>query len=555
MAGAITLTYMVGVGGAQQGTAQIQGLTGAMRSSRAAIGKPLDMGGWLRPLAGVRNSLAGIGRMATGVLGGMGLTFGVAGLAKLVKESSTFREDLVSLQAALKLTDEETASIGRRMEELAVATGRSRTELLAAARAGTDFGLSIAEATDTMADLDAMARMMKVAPEVLMKGMGGLRKLAGPDMASADLRTLMAEGQAASAMPEDAFLELVSKMAPQLSGVKGLEGQGGVAFLMAQIASLGETFATQPKLLKSGIQTMIDSVRDPKNAETFKKLGVRTGDLALAQQDLLAAVIGQKKGWKDIDPALLDFLMRITASEGALGRLEGAQDSLTGDLTAQGAELQKHLDAIKNEPSWDKLMERFKQPLLNAADSVFSALMEWVPRIVEGFGSFLSAMQSAGESLGAALARVLGIDTASQVAEAETEGRSDADKLAAAGFYTAQTPEERAAALRRAGPGVGQGTGSETFFDRAEAMGARIEADRQQGGSWRDRWSDSAEQASGTTAESLEQRVLRMQRERFQQAAAQVNIYVDGKVEAGATVRAESSNPGTTVTVNGAPAP
>ncbi len=383
----IPLSYMVGVQGTAAAQGAIRGFTGDLERSRAAIGRPLNLSGWLRPLAGVGTALSGIGRMATGVLGGLGMAGGVMGFTSLVKESSVFNEDLVSLQATLGETDERMASLRTRMEDLAVATGRSRVELLAAARAGTDYGLSLDEVETTMEDLDALARVMKVSPETLMRGAGGLRKLAGDDVSPEMLRTMLFEGQQASGMPEEAFLDMVGKMAPQLSGVEGLEGQEGVAFLMSQLAALGEIFATQPKKLKTGLDEMIRVFRDPQYKDTFADLGINTEDVATAQIQLVTAMRLEQKEVEKLPQSLRDFLVQIMANEGAMDRLEGAHNSLTGDLTDNAAELQRRFEDIKNQPTWEKLMERFKRPLLEAADSVFSWVVGHMPQIQAVFAT------------------------------------------------------------------------------------------------------------------------------------------------------------------------
>ncbi len=397
----VALSYLVGVSGAGAASAQIAGFTGALDKSRAAIGRPLNMSGWLSPLAGVRSALSGIGRMAMGVLGGMGMGVGIAGFTKLIKESSTFRSDLVSLQATLKLSDDETAALASRMEELAIQTGRSRSELLAAARAGTDYGLSLSEVTDNMGDLDALARVMKVDPEMLMGGLGGLHKLAGEGVDQSTLRTMVFEGQQASGMREEPFLELVRRMAPQFGGDKRFEGQEGTALFLANIAALGDTMGEDGKKLKAGLVGFLDGLKDttPKTVAAFKKLGITTEDARLAQTQLLGAVLGSEDGIEDLPKPLRDFLDQILSTDGGLARLESTQEGLSGDLSAQSAELQRHLDAVKNEPTWDKLMERFKAPLLGAADKVFGWVVGHMPQIQAAFQTLAVMVSYAVEKL------------------------------------------------------------------------------------------------------------------------------------------------------------
>lgn len=526
--GAIPLQYLVGVAGAEAATGKIRGLTTAMATSRGAFGRPLDTSGWLRPIAGVRSALSGLGRSVMGIAGGLGLGMGVAGFTKLVRESSDFDQALISLQGTLKLSDQEVSDLRKQMEDLAVATGRSRTELLASARTATDYGVSLQEATATMEDMDALARTMDVAPEALLKGYGGLRKLAGEDVSSQSLRTLMFEGHQASGMPEDRFLDLMSKIAPQLAGVKGLEGESGVAFAMAQIAALGETFSNEPRRLKSGIQTMIDAVRDPKNTETFKRLGIRTDDLALAQRDLLAAVIGQRKGYDKIEPELLEFLIRITQTEGALGRLETAQNDLSGDMSEQSAALQAQLDKVKDTPTWDKLMEWFKRPLLEAADSVFTWTIAHMPHIQAAFQTLGVMVSWAIEKLAAFGGALVTAwkwvkDNIGEPIAEELVGGSGIMRVASAAVDSYQYGTERQ---------------RENLADRDEMFTAGTMGEFLSS-MIRVRETDNpAWVAPGATSTA---------------AAPQVNVYVDSRVDQAATVRAEQGNTSTTVNVNGAP--
>lgn len=379
------------VGRSAGGLSTVMGrMGGVARSAFGGVGRVLGgAGSWL-------------GRQATGLPGMLGVGLGVGGLVHIIKETADYDNALVSIQLALRLTDEETSKLNEDMARLAKETGQSRSELLSAARAATDFGVPLDKAVDGLREASLLAKVMAVPLESLAPALGGLEKLSGGALGAREQMALLYEAQAKSGLPEGQLLKLISQLGPQLAGVTGGD-QRSLAFLMANIAAVGEAFAG-PKgamKLKAGLETLVSDLNDPRYAETFKKLGIDTKDLAGAEGKLLTALASGDKDVLKLSAELTDFLTVVKNSEGGMERFNEVHEATSGNLKDATDRVTGALEKMEHSSTvtWGQMIEQFKEPLIDLSRDLLAWFVDHKDDIKEGISDFISGIKTVTEWL------------------------------------------------------------------------------------------------------------------------------------------------------------
>jgi hypothetical protein len=402
------LEMIVGVQGVGAAVGQLRALGAGVggvdvavrRSMGSMVGLPRGIGGAFKNVfGGIAGSMGGL----RGLLAPLGMALGGAGLMSMVRSAGAFQAKLTSWKLELGESAGWMASVKDRIGDAAVASGRTREELLAAAMAMNDLGMGADAAVDGLVEASNFAKLLDVSLEQAGPALAAMAKLA-PDMSGNERMAMLREGAGASGMPEEQFLTLVSKLGPEIASLPGMKGQEGVSFMMRNIAARGEEFANEPKRLKTAIRGFVDGLRsqDKKVLGAFDDLGVNTTDLNQAQSRLIDAAMSGNKAFEKLPPGIRDYINETIASDGALGRLRTVYDAMSGDMTVKAAALGAALDEVAKTTTGAQLWEAIKQPFNELGDDLVAWGAEHKEELVAAVKAIIGALGELGSALATA---------------------------------------------------------------------------------------------------------------------------------------------------------
>ncbi len=404
LTGTTPLEMIVGVQGVSAAVGQLRTLAGgvdtvgvaAKRSFGSMVGLPRGVLGSFRSVAG------GIGGMfggLRGMLAPLGMALGGAGLVRMVKGAAEFSQKLTSWQLELGKSASWADTVRGKLGELAVTAGRPREELLAAAMAMQDLGMNADEAIDSIADASNFARLLDVNLEQAGPALAAMAKLA-PDMDPMQRMAMLRTGAGASGMKEEAFLGVVAKLGPMIASLPGMKGQQGAAFLGRIVAARGEEFASDPGRAVKMIRSFTDGLgsQEKKVKDALRDLGINTSDLNQAFPRLMDAAMGGERAFDKLPAPMKEFIWDTIRSDGAIQRSADTYSAMAGDMTAAGQETAAALAAIAaTNPG--SIWETIKSPFINLGDDIAKWASKHQKQIVAAIQAVIGALGQFGGAL------------------------------------------------------------------------------------------------------------------------------------------------------------
>jgi hypothetical protein len=388
----VGLIWRLRAQGTQQVQAELRRLTGGVQQTRAAAERAPSMGGW-------RTSFGSVQAQATGLLGTLGKLAGFAGLGVGLFGLDAVRRDFVALDDVLLeiqnsqgLTDDATAALGKRFHEMGWEAGKSAAEIATLADSVSDISGQWNRALEAAPKLSLYARSINLGDtSAVAETFAGLEKIGGGTLPVMRQLAMLREMQRSTPMSEANFMAAASKAAGPAGDVGNLRGEAGIRSLGGIIATLGKTYALQPRKIQGGMDQLLDVFQDEKMRTAIRGLGVDTTNIGTMFEGLLRKLKDSPKALDGIEGLADEFKIIMRGAVTNVETFRAAQRQITGNTQALGADLER------TEHSMAVSMGRVAESLKTALEPIVAALAETLGKPetqakIAALGRFLGAL-------------------------------------------------------------------------------------------------------------------------------------------------------------------
>lgn len=376
--------------GTQQVQADLRRITGTVGQTRAAAQIAPNVTGWNTALGSVK-------AQAVGLLGSLGKLAGFAGIGAGLFGLNAVRKDFMALDAVLLeiqnsqgLTDDQTAVLGKRFHEMGYEAGKSAAEIATLADSMSDLGTTWNRALEAAPKLDLYARSINLDDTgAVAETFSGLEKISGGQIPVMRQIAMLREMQRSTPMSEANFMAATAKAAGPAGAVGNLKGESGIRSLGGIIATLGKTYALQPRKIQGGMDQLLDVFQDPKLRVAINGLGVDTTDIGTMFEGLLRKMKESPQALDGIEGLADEFKIIMQGAVANVETFKAAQSQISGDTRALGADLERA--GKSSAVSFGRAVESLK----SALEPIVARLAAWVGQNQEkiaAFGAFLGRL-------------------------------------------------------------------------------------------------------------------------------------------------------------------
>lgn len=376
--------------GTQQVQADLRRITGTVSQTRAAAQIAPNVAGWNTALGSVK-------AQAVGLLGSLGKLAGFAGIGAGLFGLNAVRKDFMALDAVLLeiqnsqgLSDDATAALGKRFHEMGYEAGKSAAEIATLADSMSDLGTTWNRALEAAPKLDLYARSINLDDTgAVAETFAGIEKIGGGQVPVMRQIAMLREMQRSTPMSEANFMAATAKAAGPAGAVGNLQGEAGIRSLGGIIATLGKTYALQPRKIQGGMDQLLTVFQDPKLRVAINGLGVDTTDIGTMFEGLLRKMKESPQALDGIEGLSDEFKIIMQGAVSNVETFKAAQKQITGNTKALGADLER--TGKSAAVSFGRAVESLK----TALEPIVARLAAWVGQNQEkiaAFGAFLGRL-------------------------------------------------------------------------------------------------------------------------------------------------------------------
>lgn len=378
--------------GTQQVQADLRRITGTVGQTRAAAQIAPNVTGWNTALGSVK-------AQAVGLLGSLGKLAGFAGIGAGLFGLNAVRKDFMALDAVLLeiqnsqgLTDDQTAVLGKRFHEMGYEAGKSAAEIATLADSMSDLGTTWNRALEAAPKLDLYARSINLDDTgAVAETFSGLEKISGGQIPVMRQIAMLGEMQAATPMSEANFMQATARAAGPAGAVGNLQGEAGIRSLGGIIATLGKTYALQPRRIQGGMDQLIDVFQDTKMREAIRALGVDTTDIGTMFEGLLRKMKESPQALDGIEGLADEFKIIMQGAVANVETFKAAQKQITGNTKELGVKLDRAGSSASAS------LARVSESLKTALEPIVEAMANWLGKKenqekIAAFANFLGQL-------------------------------------------------------------------------------------------------------------------------------------------------------------------
>jgi hypothetical protein len=398
----VGLVWRLRAQGTRDVQAEIQRVTGGLTQARTTAGQAPNVTPWKSAIGGVhaeaRNLLGTLGKVAAWG----GLAAGAFGVSAVLKGFVSLSDEMRGIQTDTGKTDTQMAQLTERFRNLAGSIGKPAEEIAGLAHLINDLTGSFDRAAEAAPQLDLLAGAFGVKDvPAFGRAFAGLETISGGKIPVDKQMAMLREMLRATPMAEESTLEAAGRGAGRAASIGRLTGAEGIQSFGGILATLGKTYAQQPRKIQSGLDAILDTfelqLKDPEVRRSLTRLGVNMADAGTMFQGLLTAL--------STNPRALDAIKGLPSELGTImlgavanaGTYNDAMRGINGDVAALAATLA----ARKNDPSvkLGQATERMKQALEPLIVSLLPKLTAAVQKIAPWLERFAKFAADHGDAL------------------------------------------------------------------------------------------------------------------------------------------------------------
>lgn len=384
----VGLTWKLRAQGAGDVKGQIGQVTGAVKGARAEASRAPAMGGWKNGFATANAGASKLWGTLTKMSGMIGLGAGVMGIASSAKSFLALDQEMIALQTQLALTDAETTKLADNFRKMATEIGKPAEEIAGLADTMNDLGVTWSRAVESASKVSLFATGIGVKDiQAVGEAFAGLEAIGGGTMGIDKQLALLREMQRLSGLKEEDFFGAASKAARPMSVVGKLQGETGIKQLGAIIATLGKTYAAQPRKIQSGLDQLLDvfekAASDPEFRRSMQHLGINFKDAGTMFESTLNVLAKTPRALDAVEGLPDEFKSILGGAVKNVAAFRDSMGGMVGNTDALAADLERARNSSTAELG--KATEALKQALIPIVEVLFKALAGLANFITEKF--------------------------------------------------------------------------------------------------------------------------------------------------------------------------
>lgn len=386
----VGLIWRLRVQGTQQVQSELRRLAGSLEQSRSTAARAPNMAGWRTAVGGVHSEVRALAGTLRQVAGFAGIGAGLVGIDAVRRDVVSLDNVLLEIQNSQELTDAQTADLGRRFHEMGYEAGKSASEIAGLADSMSDLGTQWSRALEIAPKLSLYARSINLDDtSAIAETFSGLEKISGGQIPVLKQLAMLREMQRTTPMSEANFMQAAARASGAAASVGNLRGEEGIRSLGGIIATLGKTYALQPRKIQGGMDQLIDVYQDTKLREAIGGLGVDVTDIGTMFEGLLRKLKDSPKALDGIEGLADEFRIIMQGAVSNVETFRAAQRQIAGNTQALGGDLDRAGKSLSVS------LGRVGEGLKLALEPIVARLAEWIGQHQEqiaAFGRFLGAL-------------------------------------------------------------------------------------------------------------------------------------------------------------------